>query len=149
MLTPRRAAVLLRCLLVFNGAMTLCALPAVFLPTAWMDAFHQQLELGPLPRGPIVEYLARSISALYAAFGSLTLVLAWDLRRFAPLITWWGIAALVIGGLLFWIDHTAPMPAHWKWSESSYLVLTGAVVLLVQHAARNDQGSQRAEPASD
>ena len=132
MLTPTRAAIALRWLLIANGVMTLCALPAVFLPTAWMDAFHRNLGLGPLPEGPIVQYLARSVSALYAAFGSLTLVLAWDLARFAPLITWWGITAVVFGALLLWVDTTAPMPAHWTWGEVPYLVLTGAVVLLLQ-----------------
>jgi hypothetical protein len=131
-MNPRHAAMLLRCLLVFNGAMTLLALPAVFLPTAWMDQFHRGLELGPLPQGPIVEYLARSVAALYAAFGSLTLLLAWDLRRFAPVIIWWGVTALVFGCVLFWIDTIAPMPVHWKWSEAPYLLLTGAVVLILQ-----------------
>ncbi|MCI0360973.1 MAG: hypothetical protein L0211_21040 [Planctomycetaceae bacterium] len=136
MLTPTQAAIVLRWLLVANGVLTLLALPAVFLPTAWMDAFHRNLGLGALPEGPIVQYLARSVSALYAAFGSLTLILAVDLARFAPLITWWGITAIVFGGLLLWIDTSAPMPAHWTWDEVPYLVLTGAVVLLLQRQAR-------------
>jgi hypothetical protein len=136
MLTPRRAALLLRVLLIFNGIMTLLALPAVFVPTAWMDAFHRGLELGPLPQGPIVQYLARSVSALYAAFGSLTLVLAYDLKRHAPVVTWWGITAIVFGTLLFAIDRTAGMPAQWMWGECTYLVLTGIVVLLLQHLGR-------------
>jgi hypothetical protein len=129
---PNRAAMLLRFLLVFNGAMTLLALAAVFMPTAWMDGFHRQLNLGPLPQRPIVEYLTRSVSALYAAFGSLTLVIAWDLRRFAPVVIWWGVTALVFGCILFWVDTIAPMPEHWKWGEGPYLLLTGAVVLILQ-----------------
>jgi len=136
MLTPRRATILLRCILVFNGIMTLLALPAVFLPTAWLDAFHRGLELGPLPDGPIVQYLARSVSALYAAFGSLTLILALDIRRYAPLVTWWGSVAIVFGALLFWIDQTAGMPAHWTWGEGPYVVLTGLVVLVLQAISR-------------
>jgi hypothetical protein len=135
MLTPARAAIVLRWLLIFNGVMTLCALPAVFLPTAWMDAFHRNLGLGALPEGPIVQYLARSVSALYAAFGSLTLVLALDLVRYVPLITWWGITAIVFGVLLLWIDTNAPMPSHWTWGEVPYLVLTGMVVLVLQGRA--------------
>jgi hypothetical protein len=136
MLTPTRAAIVLRWLLIANGVMTLCALPAVFMPTAWMDAFHRHLFLQPLPDGPIVQYLARSVSALYAAFGSLTLVLALDLARYGPLITWWGITAMVFGALLLWVDTNAPMPAHWTWGEVPYLVLTGAVVLLLQSRMR-------------
>ena len=61
-MTSERAAFLLRCLLIFNGLMTLLALLAVFLPTDWMDGFHRELGLGPLPRRPIVEYLTRSVS---------------------------------------------------------------------------------------
>ena len=137
-----RASFLLRCLLIFNGVMTLLALPAVFMPTASMDAFHRGLGLGPLPQGPIVEYLTRSVSALYAAFGSLTLVIAWDLRRFGPVVTWWGVMALVFGGILFWVDTIAPMPEHWKWGEGPYLLLTGVVVLVLQwlsSKAENDK----------
>lgn len=132
MLTPKRAETLLRWLLIANGVMTLMALPAAFMPTAWMDMFHRRLELGPLPEGPIVQYLARSVSALYAAFGSLTLVIAWDLRRFAPLVTWWGIVAILFGAILLWVDTHAPMPAHWTWGEAPYTVLTGIVVLILQ-----------------
>ena len=132
MLTPTRAETLLRWLLIANGMMTLLALPAVFMPTSWMDMFHRRLELGPLPAGPIVQYLARSVSALYAAFGSLTLVIAWDLRRFAPLVTWWGITAIVFGIILSWVDSNAPMPAHWSWSEVPYTLITGTLVLILQ-----------------
>ena len=134
---------LLRGLLILNGVLTLLALPAVFLPTAWMDHFHRGLDLGPLPKGPIVQYLARSLSAFYAAFGAMTLLLSWDLRRFAPLITWWGATAVVFGCLLLWIDLNAPMPAHWTWGEVTYSWLTGALVLLLQRVSREPARSNK------
>ena len=84
---------------------------------------------------PIVQYLARSVSALYAAFGSLTLLLAWDLRRFGPLVTWWGVTAILFALALVWVDTSAPMPAHWTWSECSYTLLTGMLVLILQRMA--------------
>lgn len=146
---PNRAVLVLRCLLVFNDLMTLLALPAVFMPTAWMDHYHRGLELGPLPEGPIVQYLARSVSALYAAFGSLTLLLAWDIRRFGPIIVWWGVTALVFGSILFWVDTIAPMPRQWKWGETTYLWLTGVVVLVLswQRAQGDRSVSAAAERA--
>ena len=82
------------------------------------------------PTGSV--FSTRSVSALYAAFGSLTLLIAWDLRRFGPVVTWWGVMALIFGGILFWVDTIAPMPEHWKWGEAPYLLLTGAVVLVLQ-----------------
>jgi hypothetical protein len=50
MLTPKRAETLLRWLLIANGVIVLLALPAVFMPTAWMDNFHQRLMHSPLVR---------------------------------------------------------------------------------------------------
>ena len=136
MLTPSRARKLVKCILLFNGVMTLCALPAVFIPTSWMDSMHRQLAIGPFPEGPIVQYLARSVAGLYAAFGSLTLVLVYDVNRFAPIVTWWGITAIAFGVTLFWVDHIAKMPPHWTWGEGPYLFLTGVLVLVLQNTSR-------------
>lgn len=123
---------MLRLLLIACGILTLLALPAVFLPVTAMSYFHEQLGLGPLPEGPIVQYLARSLSAFYAAFGSLTLILATDTKRYAPLITWWGIMALVFGALLAGIDTMAGMPTSWMLGEVVFLACAGAAVLLLQ-----------------
>lgn len=123
---------MLRWLLIACGVLTLLALPAVFLPVPAMNYFHEQLGLGPLPKGPIVQYLARSLSAFYAAFGSLTLLLASDTKRYAPLITWWGITAIVFGVLLAGIDTIAGMPTSWMLGEVIFLLGTGTAVLLLQ-----------------
>lgn len=126
----------LRLLLLINGIITLMALPAIFLPLPTMDAIHRWLGLGSLPEGPIVPYLARSTSALYAASGVLTLMLVTDLRRYWPLITWWGVMAIVFGLLLFWIDWTSDMPAYWTWGEAGYLLIVGSAVLVLQSRSR-------------
>jgi hypothetical protein len=39
-----------------------------------------------MPTGPVVEYLARSLSAFYALMGALCLVLTTDLERYRPLV---------------------------------------------------------------
>ena len=64
----------------------LLALPAVFMPVEWMAAIHRWLGLGELPATPLVEYLARSTSALYVLLGSLFFVIAGDLRRYAAIV---------------------------------------------------------------
>ena len=61
--------VLLRCL----GVGSLFALVPVVMPFSWMAATHRWLGLGEMPTGPVVEYLARSLSAFYALFGALCL----------------------------------------------------------------------------
>src|SRR5215468_5372863 len=64
------------------GVGALFALVAVFMPVSWMAAAHRWLGLGEMPTGPVVEYLARSLSAFYALVGALCLVLTTDLERY-------------------------------------------------------------------
>src|SRR5215471_12255409 len=57
------------------GVPALFALVAVFMPVSWMAATHRWLGLGEMPTGPVVEYLARSLSAFYAVTSALCLVM--------------------------------------------------------------------------
>ncbi len=126
----------LQLLLRIVGVITLCALPAVFMPLSWMDDAHRTLGLGPLPEGPVVEYLARSASGLYASLGVLTLLLARDVERFAPLVTWWGVMFIVMGAVLIWIDLKAGLPAYWIWGEGPLLIPVGLAALWLQRRVR-------------
>jgi hypothetical protein len=56
-----KAVVLLLCTLGVGG---LFALVPVFMPFAWMPGTHRWLGLCEMPTGPVVENLARSLSAL-------------------------------------------------------------------------------------
>src|SRR5688500_13110900 len=87
-----------------NGAITSLALVAVFLPLGWMEEVHRVLGMGPAPRGPVFEYLARTVSFLYFVHGTICLRLSTDVRRFGPVITWVGAIELVFAGLVVWID---------------------------------------------
>ena len=77
---------LLVILLRFGGAVLMLAWLAIFLPTEWMTASHRWLGLGVLPDSPLVQYLTRSVAALYGIHGGLVLLLSTDVRRFAPVI---------------------------------------------------------------
>jgi hypothetical protein len=45
------------------GVTALFALVSVFTPVSWLAASHRWLGLGDMPTAPVVEYLARSLSA--------------------------------------------------------------------------------------
>jgi hypothetical protein len=98
--------ILLRCL----GVGGLFALVAVFMPVLWMAATHHWLGLGEMPTGPVVEYLARSLSAIYAVFGVLCLLVAADLERYRPLVRFLGVALALIGIVLLGVELAAGMP---------------------------------------
>jgi hypothetical protein len=95
------------------GIGSLFALVPVVMPFSWMMAIHRFLGLGEMPDGPVVEYLARSLSAFYALVGALSLVVASDLDRYRPLIRFLSMAFALIGLILLGIDLAAGMPWWW------------------------------------
>ena len=128
----------LKWLLRLGGGVSCLALPAVFLPLSWMAACHEWLGLGTLPAGPIVPYLARSLSAFYAFFGGLCIVVSFDLRRHRATITYIGVTHVVFAAALAVIDLTAPLPWYWIAAEAPAALAFGTGILLLQgRAAKN------------
>lgn len=108
------------------GTAAFCAV----MPLTWMDAVHRAFGMGALPPQPIVAYLARSASALYALLGGLFWMLSCDVVRYRPVIRWLGRAAIVLGLLLLWIDSTAGLPRLWQLAEGPANILLGAIILI-------------------
>jgi len=113
------------------GASTLIALGAVFMPHDWMNLIHQRLGMGELPHLPIVGYLTRSISALYALHGALLIFLSLDVRRYLPLVRFLGAASAVMGVLLLGLDLAVGMPVFWTVAEGPPVVALGLVILIL------------------
>jgi len=116
-------------LLRFGGLLTLSAFVAMFLPAAWMERIHRMLGLGPFPAGPLVDYLTRSISALYGFHGGLLLLVSCDVRRHAPVVRYLGVMNILFGLLMLGIDLHAGMPAWWTFGEGPPVVVLGLALL--------------------
>src|SRR5262249_48200528 len=96
------------------GVPALFAAVAVGMPMSWMTATHRWLGLGEMPTEPIVEYLARAVSAFYVVLGALCLVIACDLDRYRPLARFLGVAFFLLGAVFTGVDLATGMP--WWWS---------------------------------
>lgn len=121
-------------LYVLGGMMTVAFL-AVVMPTSAMASIADWLGVGPLHRSPLTEYLTRSLSALYGAFGVLHLYLARDVVRYLDLIVvvgWLGVLAGVIQTV---VDFAAGMPPYWSWGEGPPTVLAGVVIIWLAQRA--------------
>ena len=114
----------------FLGIGSLFALVPVFMPWSWMAATHRWLGLGEMPTGPVVEYLARSLSAFYAVMGALCLVVAADLERYRPLVRFLGVAFALMSLVLLGVDLAAGMPWWWTASEGPGGVVFGALLFV-------------------
>ena len=89
---------------------------------------HRWLGLGEMPAAPIVEYLARSVSAIDALLGALCLVMASDLDRYRPLVRFVGVCLALLGIVFTGVDLAAGMPWWWTAFEGPGAVPVGALV---------------------
>ncbi len=112
-----------------SAFLVLTALIPVVMPYEWMDAIHGRLGLGELPRAPIVGYLARSCSALYAYHGGLVLFVSFDVRRYLPVIRCLGWLAVAFGAVVLGIDWAVGLPLYWIVGEGPFVMALGAVIL--------------------
>jgi len=110
------------------GTTSLLALVFVAAPDAWMRDIHMALGMGELPDVPVVWYLARSESAMYALLGGLFWVLSFDPVRYRPVLRYLGGAIVAFGVALFAIDLTAGLPAWWAWWEGPFVAAVGIVM---------------------
>lgn len=123
-LTDKALIVLLR----IFGVTALFALVAVVMPLSWMTATHRWLGLGEMPTAPIVGYLARSLSAFYAFFGALCLLLSANLERYRPLIRQLGVLIALMGVISLGIDMWEAMPWWWTAQEGPPEIVFGALI---------------------
>ena len=117
------------------GVGALFALVAVFMPVSWMAATHRWLGLGEMPTGPVVEYLARSLSAFYAIMGALCLVLTTDLERYRPLVRFLALAVVLMSLVVLGVDLAAGMPWWWSASEGPGGIVFGALLVYLARPA--------------
>jgi glucose-6-phosphate-specific signal transduction histidine kinase len=128
-------------LLYVSGGVMLLAVFAIFLPTEWMAATHRWLGLGEFPASPLVDYLTRSASALYAIYGGLLVLLARDLRRFAPVIVYLAVTGLAFGVVMIGVDFAAGMPRYWSVGEGPLVLVLSSVILWLARGIRRDAES--------
>lgn len=119
----------LRWFLRLIGTASLLALLFVPAPYACMNDIHRLLGMGTLPDAPVVGYLARSTSGLYALLGGLLWLVSFDLVRYRPVLFYLGAAFVVFGLSLAAIDHVEGLPAFWRFVEGPLDVAFGAVIL--------------------
>ena len=125
-------------LLRLAGCVTAAAFLAIFLPVEWMASTHRWLGLGEFPRAPVVDYLARSVAALYGFHGVLLLVISRDPIRYRVIVSYVAVMNVLFGLIVCVIDLHAGMPSAWTALEGPPIVLFGIVLALLNRSARGD-----------
>lgn len=94
-----------------------------------MASTHRDLGLGEFPAAGITDYMARSLSAMYAFHGGFLLVLSMNVRRFLPVVLYVGWATFALGAFLTGIDLHAGLPSWWILAEGPWVLLIGLLIV--------------------
>jgi hypothetical protein len=121
----------LKLILRLMGTSSLFALIFVAAPYTWMDSIHSTLGMGQLPDTPVVGYLARSTSALYAILGGLLWVVSFDLGRHRSVLVYLGVAVTSFGVALLVVDWSEGMPSFWTVWEGPFVMAFGLAMLFL------------------
>lgn len=125
-------------LLRLDAIILLTALFPAMMPFAWMQEIHRSLGMGELPEGPILGYLTRSLSVMYAMFGEMELFVSLDVRRYLPFVKFVAVLEILFGPWMAALDVVVGMPLMWRICEGPYVFLLGCLVLwLTGHVQGN------------
>ena len=121
-------------LLRLAGVLLLTAVIPAVMPFAWMKDIHRLLGMGELPEGPIIGYLTRSLSAMYAIHGGLVLFVSLDVRRYVPVAKCLAVLGIMFGLGMLVLDVMVGMPPRWTACEGPFIiVLSGVLLWLASH----------------
>jgi hypothetical protein len=123
-----RSEKLLAALLRLSGVLLLTAIVPAVMPFSWMQDIHRRLGMGELPERPIMGYLTRSLSGMYAMHGALVFFVSLDVRRYLPLVKFFAVVCLVFGTGMLVLDIAIGMPPSWTAGEGPFVIVLGSVV---------------------
>ncbi len=123
-------------LLVVLGGLAATAVVPMVMPFAWMQGVNDALGLAPLVDTPLTRYLTRSLSAVYALLGVMTIYIGLDARRYRRLIVVIGWLTAVLGLALTVIDFTAGLPASWVWGEGPPTIACAGFMIYLARRVR-------------
>jgi hypothetical protein len=135
-------------LLRIGGAATFCAFFAMFLPVEWMAWTHARIGLGEFPESPLVDYLTRSVAALYGFHGCLLLLISTDPIRYRPIVYYAATMNVLFGVIMVAIDLHAGMPRLWTLVEGPPIVIMGLTIGILNRQVSAEPAMRLAQTRS-
>ena len=84
--------------------------------------------MGEFPRRPVVDYLARSVAALYGFHGILLFVVATDPVKYRTIVRYLVFMNIAFGVMLLGIDLHAGLPLWWTLAEGPVVIVVGILL---------------------
>jgi len=113
-----------------TGIVMLTALVFVFCPFSWMAKLASWAGVAEqLVYSPLMSYLTRTLSAMYAMMGAMLLFVSFDIDRYMPLVRLLAWLGLVGGAGVTFLDWLVAMPLFWTIGEGLGTVLLGVAMV--------------------
>lgn len=96
--------------------------------------------MGELPDSPVVWYLARSTSALYAFLGGLFWTVSFDLERHRTVLVYLGAAVACLGIALLIVDWAEGLPLVWTVWEGPFVTVVGIAIWVLSRRLSTEAG---------
>jgi hypothetical protein len=109
---------------------TMMAFFAMFLPVEFMAETHRQMGMGEFPRMAVVDYLTRSIAALYGFHGVFVWIVSGDPVRYRPFVWFVAVMNITFGVIVLAIGLHAGLPRYWTAVEGPSIIVLGAAIAL-------------------
>jgi len=136
-----RSEKILVLILRISAVLLLTAIIPAVMPFAWMGEIHGRLGMGELPGGPMVGYLTRSLSAMYALHGALVFFVSLDVRRFLPVVKCLAVLGILFGAGTIVLDVVVGMPRFWVLCEGPFIIALGSILLGLAGCIQEDDFS--------
>ncbi|TWU03758.1 hypothetical protein [Neorhodopirellula pilleata] len=110
------------------GLTALLAFGAALMPERWMIEIAEELGIKSFPEHPLTFYLARNLSLLYGYVGAVMLLVASDLARYRPLVSWMAKGTISFGVLQLIVDAMSGLPTWWTLGEGTSTLIGGVML---------------------
>jgi len=134
-------------LLRLASAVMAFSLTGVLMPRSAMDAIHNWLGLGELPKAPVVEYLARTLALMYAMQSGLAWVISTDVWRFLPILNYVICFGFICTFGIPVICRLAGMPWSWVFGDGLSMLLLNVLLLFLKIKMEKEERPEKQRPA--
>lgn len=131
-MAPERVLIVL---LRMGALVTMCAFFAIFLPVDFMAATHERLGLGAFPRTAVVDYLTRSVAALYGFHGVFVWIVSRDPARYRVFVWYVAFMNIAFGAMMLGIGLHAGLPRFWSALEGPSVAAFGIAIAVAAKRA--------------
>ncbi len=114
----------------------LTSVVGLVLPLSAWEGLAATFGVESLPDSPLFMYVARLLSAMFAATGVFLILLALDPLKYGVLVPFTAVAAICLGVVCGITGSVTPMPIWWYLGDAVSCLAFGALTLVFWQQAR-------------